>query len=261
MTFNDSPRTYRGNVIPVRLTFLHGQLFLVQGAKNIVSIWKSSQISTATAVHNFYLKQIFGMPERALKLYTADNSGCHDEPHAGSNVMPQNRINHITHEALSKFLSGPGLDPFFNQFTENLIYRLQNLKIGVHWVGMKDLWGLFKSEVTPAAIEAMCGSSLVSLTPGIADDLWAYDSAIPDLVKGLPRWWVPSSYARRDRILQSIRNWHESAQMHFHESQISSDGDWDPDFGSEFIRSRQRAFPKMDGIDPDAMTASDLGAI
>ena len=201
------------------------------------------------------------MPERALRLYAADNSGCYNEPHVDSNVMPQNRIDHITHGALNKFLSGPGLDPFFDRFTENLMDRLQSLGIGEQWVDMEDLWGLLKSKVTPAAIEAMCGSSLLSLTPNIVEDLWAYDAAIPDLVKGLPRWWVPKSYAKRDHILQSIKEWHAFARAHFDESQISSDGDWDPNFGSEFIRSRQTTFSKMDGMDHDAMAASDLGAI
>ena len=247
--------------MPVRLNLIRGHVFLVQGAENIVSLWRSSHVSTATAVHNFYLKQIFGMPDRALKLYSADNSGCYKEPHACSHVKPENRIDYITHQALSRFLSGPGLNPFFNRFTENLIDRLQKLGIVDEWVHMEDLWSLFKSKVTPAAIEAMCGTSIFSLTPDIADYLWDYDSAIPDLVKGLPRWWVPKSYAKRDRILQSIEKWHSFARAHFDKSLIGPDGDWDPHFGSEFIRSRQRTFPIMDGMDHDAIAASDLGAI
>ena len=254
-------RTYRGKSIPVQLSFIRGRLFLVQGAENIVSLWKSSQVSTATAVHDFYLKQIFGMPDKALKLYAADDSGCYNEPHAFSNVKPENRIDHITYQDLNRLLSGPGLNPFFNRFTENLISRLQSIGVAKGWTDMEDLWALFKYKVTPAAIEAMCGSSIMCLTPSIAEDLWAYDSTIPDLVKGLPRWWVPKSYAKRDHILQSIKNWHAFARAHFDETQIGPDGDWDPHFGSEFIRSRQRTFPRMDGMDHDAVAASDLGAL
>ena len=178
------------------------------------------------------------MPNKALKLYTDDNSGCYNEPHAYSNVKANNRIDHITHQALSRFLPGPGLNPFINRFTENLICRLQQLESTSEWLIMEDLWGLFESKVTPAAIEAMCGSSLLSLAPSIADDLWAYDSAKPDLVKGLPRWYVPRSYAKRDHILQSIKGWHQYARAHFDETQIGLDGDWDPNLGSEFICSR-----------------------
>jgi len=254
-------RDYRGKATPVQLKFPLGRVFLVQGHKNFCSLWKSSQASTATAVHNFYLKNIFGMPDKALELYTADNSGCYDEPRSGSNVKQANRVDHITHKALSRFLSGPGLDPFFSRFTENLIRNLQMLEIGDQWVEMDDLWGLFKSKITPAAIEAMCGSSILALTPKIADDLWAYDSAIPDLVKGLPRWWAPDAYAKRDDILKSIKKWHASAREHFDGSQKGDDEDWDPQFGSEFIRSRQKTFPRMDGMDDDAIAASDLGAI
>ena len=261
MVLRELHSTFHGKPIPVRLTFVYGQLFLIQGANNIVSVWKSSQASTATAVHNFYLKQIFGMPNTALKLYTADNSGCYHEPTAFSSVKPDNRVDYITHQALSRFLSGPGLNPLFNRFTENLIRCLQDFRVGRQWMDMEDLWSLFKTKVTPAAIQAMCGTSICSLIPCIADDLWTYDSAIPDLIKGLPRWWVPDSYAKRDRMLQNIKRWHVLARERFDETQIGSDRDWDPHFGSEFIRSRQKTFSKMDGMDEDAVAASDLGAI
>ena len=245
----------------MRLTLFKGHVFVVQGVENIVSLWKASHVSTATAVHNFYLKQIFGMPDEALKLYTADDSGCYKEPHPHSNVKPEDRIDHITHRALIRFLAGPGLDPFFNRFTENLIDRLHGLEIGCDWLHMEDLWGLFKSKVTLAAIEAMCGSSIISLVPSIAEDLWSYDAAIPDLVKSLPRWWVPRSYAKRDHILKCIKKWHAFGRAHFDEKQIGPDGDWDPCYGCHFIRSRQETFAKMDGMDSDAVAASDLGAI
>ncbi|KAL8732665.1 MAG: hypothetical protein Q9166_002641 [cf. Caloplaca sp. 2 TL-2023] len=101
----------------------------------------------------------------------------------------------------------------------------------------------------------------MALNPSIADDLWAYDSGIPDLVKGLPRWWASDSYSKRDHILQSIKTWHAHARENFDRSQIGPDGDWDTQFGSRFIRERQRSFPQMDGMDDDAMAASDLGAI
>ena len=137
-------RKYCGNSVPVRVSFVRGQLFLVQGAANIVSLWKYPQVSTATAVHNFYLKQIFGMSEKALKLYTADNSGCFNDPHPLSNVEPRNRIDHITHQALDRLPSGPVLSPFFNRFTENLITRLLRLDIGGEWIDVEDLWGFLQ---------------------------------------------------------------------------------------------------------------------
>ena len=158
--------SYRGKPIPVRFTFAQGQLFLVQGAENIVSLSKSSQVSTATAVHNFYLRQILGMTARAFKLFTDGYLGCHNAPLAYSKVKADYRIDYITHQALGRFLSA-----FLNRFTENLIHRLQKLEVSVEWLDMEDLWGLFKSKGTPSAIETMCGSSLLSPTPSIADDL------------------------------------------------------------------------------------------
>lgn len=51
-----------------------------------------SRVSTAIRVYNFYQKQIFGMPDRAPTLYTADKLGCYREPHLDSNVKPEKRI-------------------------------------------------------------------------------------------------------------------------------------------------------------------------
>ena len=236
-------------------------MFLVQGAQEIASVLKCSETSAATTVHVFFLKHIFGMPDQALKLYASDDSGCHTQPQPSSNVKPEDRIDYITHQALSRFLAGPGLKPFFNRFTEGIILQLRCLRVGGDWIAMEDLWTLFQSTITPAALEAMCGSDLLALVPTFAEDLWAYDSAIPDLVRGLPRWWVPGSYAKRDKMLRHIKNWHAFAKSRFHESHIGPDGDWDPHFGSEFMRSRQKTFPTMNGMTRDAMAASDLGAI
>lgn len=201
------------------------------------------------------------MPKEALKLYTEDDSGCNKEPRPGCSTKPANRIDYITHQALNRFLSGPGLNPLFDRFTESLIHRLQYLELKDEWKCREDLWSFYKDNVTPAALEAMCGSSLMSLAPSFSRDLWAYDAGIPDLVKGLPRWLAPRSYAKRDHILDKIKKWHAYARKHYKESSIAPDGDWDPHFGSEFIRSRQKTFPAMDGMDDNAMAASDLGAI
>ncbi|KAL8819574.1 MAG: hypothetical protein Q9223_002018 [Gallowayella weberi] len=261
IAFTCSVTKYGNEVVPAQIKLLRSRLFLVQGRKNIQSVWRLSQGSAATPQHNFYLKQIFGMPDKALRLYTADDSGCLDEPRSYSTVKPENRIDHITHKALSRFLSGPGLDPFFDRFTKNMMRNLGSLGIGHEWMRLEDLWALFRSNITSAAIEAMCGSAIMALHPSFADDLWAYDSGIPDLVKGLPRWWVSGSYAKRDHILRSIKSWHAYARKNFDASRIGPDGDWDPIFGSRFIRERQDIFPRMDGMDDDGMAASDLGAI
>ncbi|MCJ1267978.1 hypothetical protein MMC22_007864 [Lobaria immixta] len=201
------------------------------------------------------------MPKTALKLYTADDSGCHHEPHPLSHVKPENRVDYITRQSLNRFLNGPGLMPFFDRFTKNLINRLLDLDVNSEWREMPDLWGLFKKQITSAAVEALCGPTLMSLTPNMAENLWAYDEGIPNLVKGVPRWWAPKSYARRDRLLKSIKDWHAFAKSHFDQTKIDSDEHWDPYFGSEFFRSRQDFFAKMDGMSDDAVAASDLGVM
>ena len=64
------------------------------------------------------LKHFFGMRQRYIDVYTADDSGPYRQLNPASKVKPHNRIDFLTHHGLIKKLSGPGLDPAFKRFAQ-----------------------------------------------------------------------------------------------------------------------------------------------
>jgi hypothetical protein len=73
---------------PVHLRVGPQQLYVVQGADNIRTLWKSSSLCTNS---NFYyaLRFLLGISERSGKRYLADDSGATMKPRPTSRVVYQ----------------------------------------------------------------------------------------------------------------------------------------------------------------------------
>ncbi|KAF4637495.1 hypothetical protein G7Y89_g600 [Cudoniella acicularis] len=246
---------------PFALTIFMSKIYVVQGAENIIQFWKKSQQLADTASQIFCLKYLFGMPEKALQMYLADDSGFHDKPNYGSKVHPSNRVDYQTHSSMHKFMGGPRLSDFYNRWRYLFARRLENIEVTDEWIEMPDLMTFFDSEFASPLIEATCGPLLEQINPSLMRDLITYGRAVPYLSKGLPRWLVPKAYAIRDKLLANIKEWHSIARQSFDAACVDQHGDSDPYWGSEFIRSRQALFESFHGFDGDAAAASDLGLV
>ena len=254
-------RFYDGKQGPVRIKVLGSEIFLIQGQENIVSLFKQTTASTATYVHMFFLKNLFGMNLIPLSAYKADDSGHRSEPYPNSMIEPHNRINFLTHDSLVRFLSGPSLILLFERFNRSLSDRLAAVEIGADWIQIPDFLEFIQMELSTAVLEATTGPQLVARNPTFVSDLFKYDSVIPTLSKRLPRCMAPKAYTIRDKMLCMIKNWHAYAREHFDEQLVDPNGDYDPFWGSEHIRYRQKILLNVDGFDEDAMASSDLGLI
>ncbi|KAK4234050.1 cytochrome P450 [Achaetomium macrosporum] len=269
---------YAGTLVPVRLSILTGDIFLFQGPKAVAAVWKEQQLGSPIWIYTYALEHVFGMPTRALAAYRADDSGSHRRPHPASRVAPHNRVDFLTHQILFKAFGGSGLTKSFSRCAAILRRNLANLPLpdgnnnnnnnnnnsddDDGWLEMPDLWAFFQSQLGTAVLEGLYGPSLPRLNPTFLADLWAFDRATPKLAKLLPRFLIRAEHRVRDRLLASIRRWHDYARQHFHESAIAPDGDADPFWGSQLVRSRQEVLRQIDGHDdPDALAAADLGLI
>ncbi|KAI9876361.1 MAG: hypothetical protein M1830_006662 [Pleopsidium flavum] len=261
LKFVGSSTYHFGRQNPVNVKLLTSNLYLLQGADNITTLWKHSSVSTATAIHSFCLTHFFGMPKKAVDIYTLDDSGSFHQPYPDSKVKPNNRVDYHTNQSLLRFLGGPGLAPFFERFVTGLSKRLYSLNIEDEWTELPDFLEFFQLEMTPVVIEAVCGPVIMCHNPDFARDFWKYNLWVSALSKGLPRFMIPEAYRIRDKILIDIKQWHAYARTHFDKSKIGPDGDADPYWGSEFIRARQDMFLSMDDFDYDALASSDFGAI
>lgn len=197
-------------------------------------------------------------------MYESDDSGLDAQPVPGSQVAPHNRIDYRSHAGLLKFTNGAGFEGFYERWANRYRKRLRSLDIGDDWVEMPDFMVFFSDNFASALIESICGPTLLHLNPYFARDFSKYDLAMPGLLKGLPRWMIPQAYLARDKLLSSIKQWHNFAREKFDKSLIDQDGDTDRYWGSAFIRERQGPdgiFTTVDNFDQDARAASDLGFI
>lgn len=250
-----------GKQTPFRIEIFDRAMFVATGAKNIKVLWKKSGIVAGPAIQTFCLKFLFAMPEEALKRYTSDNSGISTKPSLESNVAPHNRVVQLTHLSMVKFLSGDGLTRFYRRWQAGFRLRLDQFGIEDEWMEFPDLMAFWEETFGVAVIEAYTGPILRCINPDLVQDLRAYDSFIPNLSRGFPRWVNPKAYAVRDKLFTSILQWHAVARAQFKESTVDEEGDTDPYWGSFFIRDRQQIFNAVDGFDHRAHAASDMGLI
>ncbi|EOD52225.1 putative abc transporter cdr4 protein [Neofusicoccum parvum UCRNP2] len=257
--------------IPFQFTYaVTWLLFFSTVKKNIEELWDQSRLSSSTAIFSFVLRNMFGMAKAPARRYMLDNSGSGVRAHPKSNVLPHNRIDYRTHLCLQQFLLGSGLVPLFDRFHRLFSARLERLDVGLDsWVEMPDFVDFMAMEITPATVTAMCGPVLLQLSPDFPRLFWEYNDWIPSFSKGLPRFLIPRAYAVRDKLLGTIKAWHQYATEQTSKLDTKPDGEAigeangeaDAFWGSKFFRERQQTLLAVDDYDADAIASEDFGSI
>lgn len=191
--------------------------------------------------------------------YRADDSGPFPHPHAKSHVLPHNRIDHITHQSVFRGLTGPGLQPSGLRFAANLHRRLDELDITKEWVQKSDFTTFFRQLVGSSALEAILGTTMLRENPTFVQDIFKFDYMFPSFGPGLPRLLMPKSYGFRDRLVDQFKRWYKVARKNYDASQIFTDGDGDPWWGSTMMRLRQEAILGVQDQDDESLPRVDLG--
>ncbi|KAF3015966.1 hypothetical protein E8E14_012770 [Neopestalotiopsis sp. 37M] len=186
------------------------------------------------------------------------------KPSKRSNVAHVDRIHFHQARAAQRFLSSQHLnflrEKYFNTFGRNL-QQLDSQSTDT-WVEYPDLYAFLQTIVSTTAVEVLMGSKLLEMNPSLIEDFWRFDMATPWLLRGWPRWLIPSAYQARDRILNGIKKWHAHAHANTDCTKImDEDPEWEPYFGSKLIRARQEYALKMKLMDSDARASEDLGLI
>ncbi|MCJ1314666.1 hypothetical protein MMC25_008348 [Agyrium rufum] len=200
-------------------------------------------------------------PKKTMRFYRADNSGVNIRPHPDSSIKQEHRIYYHNFRTTHDFLTGQGLRKFAYRMQANLRTMVSKTEASSQWTEYKDLYVFVQQLLFPAAVEAMCGPVLLSLSPTFTSDFWEFDNHFPFFFKKYPRWLIPKGFRARDRLLQAVKSWLTYAHANFDQSMVSADGDWDPLFGSQFIRSRQDYCGKMADMSENAIASSELGMI
>lgn len=258
LTFN---RRYAGLKSAYGVKVLSNTLYFLTGPTNVAKIRKYKTSITDPGVQTFCLIRVFGMPKKAVAMYTLDNSGILPKPRLSSNVASHNRIDFHTHAGFNHLLSGDRLINLYKRWLACFTPRLERLQIGNEWISVADIMDYWMPSLTAALNEAMAGPVLECINPNFTQDFLEFLPYVHGLMKGLPRWWLPRAFALRESLNRDFRQWHSLARTFFKESDISPDGDADPWWGCAAMRERQKLFEKVDNWGHDAMAASDFGLL
>lgn len=244
----------------MRLNLLVTDFYVISGAGSINYVLRESELHTRSYQSLAY-QTIVNLPKGALILKLSDDSGINVSPHPASSIPSHLRIDYLHYSSVHKFLSGPGLKPFADRFTTNLLAQLsKRTDLGTDWTHLPDLFSLLRDEFLTASLQAMCGEYLLRSQPNFVQDYWRFHTALYTLAKGYPRWLKPRAYRQRDKCVQSLKAWHELIRPYFDDTTLEQQ-DWNPYYGAGLVKFRHTAWSKMDCMGPDAAASEDLGLI
>lgn len=244
----------------VRIALVQDDLYLIHGAKAVAELFRTPSLSV-TLAYSIALKYCFGIAQKAVNVYLADDSGSQSKPIDGSNTKPRNRVYYRTHESLLQGLLGTGLAPVSDRFDGLLTRSMRSLDLGEEWTTFPDLSEFFEDNIGAAVIEAIFGPALLSQNPGFVRDLWSFDKVVMKLAKRVPISCMPAVYKSRTGLLQSIKNWHALAGAHSAATKMAHEEDADPFWGSKTIRDRFKMLLDVENQDFDSVASTDLGFI
>ncbi|RAQ54737.1 cytochrome P450 monooxygenase [Aspergillus flavus] len=249
---------------PLRVDLLNGEVYIVQGAKNIASIFSTPGL-TVTQAYGIALKHCFGMEQKAVDAYLADTSGSWHRPIPGSQTPWHGRVSYHTHENLVRGLLGAGLDPTMERIERLLLASLEGaVSRTSEWTYGMDLTEFFETHLGSAILQALYGPLLVTKNSDFNRNLWRYDKQIMRLAKRLPSWLIPEAYRLRDELLGAIMRWHQQATLlseTIPSCERTSGGEADPYWGSAMMRERNKMLLSIEGQDARSVASTDLGFI
>ncbi|KAG9241617.1 cytochrome P450 [Calycina marina] len=237
-------------------------VYIIGGTDNISMIRRYKTSITAPTHVRFILMKIFGMVAEAADIYDIDDSGIHLLPSCHSDVASRKRVDHFTHSTFAKYLGGGSyLTALFNRFTSNFNSRMIDIHFSKNGQDFPDIFDFFMEPLTAALTEATCGPMLECINPNFTKEFLEFLPFCHSFMKGLPKWWIPKAYSLRESLVRDVLQWHAIARRRFQESDVDSDGDADPWWGSKFIRERQKFFLGIDHWNFDSTARSDFGLI
>ncbi|KAK4164372.1 25-hydroxycholesterol 7-alpha-hydroxylase [Cladorrhinum sp. PSN259] len=251
----------------IRVKILHEEVYLIRGAENVKALFKAPV--TSIPFIKFALSYAFGASAKALTLYDKDDSGLNYAPHPDSNVEPRNRIDYLVHHSTKGFLEGPGLNPLWNRYLQNISAQLETLQKSFgpqnEWQFHNDFIALLAKEVTVATINAFWGPHFFSLNPDFIQHFDAFDENLQIYMQGRPSFLAPKAYRARQQGIDAVKKWHKYARDNWNPScQDATDNESDSLWGSKFFREMHDAHLAMgdDGeFGYDAIASSDFGFI
>ena len=212
------------------------KLYLVAGANNVQSIFKSPVSMSSDAFMIRVIATVWDASPDDVAKFANDKSGRLKTPvMKGDDTPPEKRywagMHHVMHEHLARMQP---TNKLAEKYCQEFSKRVERFPMG-QWTTVCMLQ-LLKADIAEAAIVSLCGTRILELAPNIVSLLWDFDEASSSLTRGLPRFIYREAWRRSDRFKAELTRYLESAWKEFDWNGPDADSDWDPHFGSRFLR-------------------------
>lgn len=216
------------------------KLYLVAGAENAQAMFKSSTVMSSDAFMIRVVATVWdASPEDVVK-FANDKSGRLKTPAPGAEETPSDErywagMHRVMHENLARMQPTNMLaETYYREYSK----RLEKFHVG-EWK-MVSMLQFLKRDIAEAAIISLCGTKILEIAPDLVSLLWDFDEVTGSLTRGLPRWIDREAWKRSDRFKSALARYLDSAWTNFDWSGPDADADWDPHFGSRFLREMAR---------------------
>lgn len=176
---------------------------------------------------------------------------------AGDVQMSEEKINH---EFLLKTDAVNELTTNFMQELDGLLKREKKASEEGEEVAF---YAWIQANMFIASTNALMGSRLLDVYPGLAQDFIKFDNEFLGMFFGLPKFLIPGAYAVRERALAGIQRWRDAMDAETNNTVTdpsSSSTPWEPRFGSRMNRARSN-FYTAKSLSPRGKAGFDLGVI
>jgi hypothetical protein len=222
--------------------------YIISGAENIQSLFKMSRYLSSDQLERQILVSVFSLSEHDIKIF---QQPARDDEGKVTDMGKRNRmfdIEKVYQDCLllpqaANALTGKFME-VFGQVLENACEIPPNPEDNneeAEWTTV-NFYEWLKGHMFTASTMAFMGSRVLELNPRFAQDFWVFDENMLKLVYGIPRFLARSGHEARDHLVEGAIQWLEDAKS---EGDIGNTEDWDPYFGSRFMREREKLDRKM----------------
>ncbi|XXH04103.1 Low molecular weight phosphotyrosine protein phosphatase [Hypoxylon texense] len=240
---------FSGAGVPVRISLPGFSSYVVSGPEAVTAFFKNTRDLSTTSRGVTIIQNAFGCPAHLAH---------HFKPRYSPDGTPD-EVEQAIHRGVQAGLSGPQLEILANRFQIALLNKIEASRqdIGNDWTEVPDLCDLVQKYVIESVIYTFFGPYMISLNPHIVEDFLEFNDYIRLLFMGMPRWLIPKAYKARQRMVDSIQRWQKHARENCDPVGLAN-VDWEPYYGSKFIRERQTLLTRRGILDETARAAENF---
>lgn len=120
------------------------------------------------------------------------------------------------------------------------------------------IYDFVRTRMAEASITVLCGSRIFAVSPDVVE-FWEWNDVFLKLSYGFPRTVFRTGYEIRDKLHASTRRWLADAWARYDWS--APNVDWEENFGSRLLRTRENEFKETIGSNLDSRASSEMGLL